>query len=149
MRSKYTVAVTEKAPVKLERCYSFSGIQYSFPKVRFRILILSSIANIAAVPICSLVRKEVFGTTAHLANYQNGPTASLLEWRWGWKGFHSHTDHSQNPCHIQSQKLSSDIGSIFPKAYCARKAQNTQNAHLNYPRTVNSWYLMGLLTLGQ
>lgn len=96
---------------------------------------------------CSLVRKEVFGTIAHLANYQNGPAPSLLEWQWGWSGwdFHSHTDHSQNPCHLQSQKLRADTGSIFPKTYCARKVQNTQNAPLNSSWSVNSMVFSGII----
>lgn len=45
MRSKYTVAVTEQAPMKLERSYFFSNSQCSFPRVGFGILILSATAN--------------------------------------------------------------------------------------------------------
>lgn len=96
-----------------------------FPKGK----ILSSTANRVAVATCSLVRKEVFGTTAHLANYQKGPTDSLLDWQWGWNGWdlHSHTDLSQNPGNLQSQKFKSDTGSILPKVFCARNARATQN----------------------
>lgn len=131
-----------RAPVKLGTGYSSSSSQCSVPRVRFWILILSSTVNTVAVPPNSLVRRGVWHylrlilpiiKTDQLLPFCSNSEVCSEVWVVGSSTPSPQPDWPQSKSyHRQSQKLRSDIGSVLPKVFCARKAQKS-NTHLLMP----------------